>query len=136
MYELVNDPLLPPSRDFPALVNLGGTLNRLRRFKEALPYNQRARKRRPDDLQANVQLGTTNYFLRDYENALRYFNAARTLDPESEFIRLQLFLADTQLHRGDTAGAIPELEDYLRRDPDGPASADVRMRIVALKSGT
>jgi len=98
-------------------VNLGGTLLSLKRFKEALAYNQYAAAERPDDALAQSQLGQNYYFLGDFERALRHLEEAKRLDP-SHFSQPQLVLADIHLRRGDRARAVAELEDFLARHPD------------------
>ncbi len=102
---------------FTPAVNLGGTLLSLKRYQEALPYNEHAVAERPFDALANSQLGQNYYFLGDFERALRYLEEAKRLDP-SHFSQPQLVLADIHLRRGERARAIAELEDFLARHPD------------------
>lgn len=115
------------------LVNLGGVLLNLNRPKEAVEYNRRAVRERPDDALANSQLGTDYYFLGDLDQAEKYLRTAKRLDP-SHFSNPQLLLAEIRRRRGDRAGAIRELEDFLARRPEAPKAGAVRRQIEKLKS--
>ncbi len=115
------------------LVNLGGVLLNLKKPKEALEFNRRAIHERPDDALANAQLGMSYYWVEDYDSALKYLKLARELDPV-HFSRPQLMLAQIYLRRGERENAVTELEDYVKRHPDGPEIPEVRKQIEAAKA--
>jgi Tfp pilus assembly protein PilF len=118
---------------FTPVVNLGGTLLSLKRFKEALPYNQHAVAERPFDALANSQLGQNYYYLGDFERALKYLEEAKRLDP-SHFSQPQLVLADIHLRRGERARAIAELEDFLARHPESRNAETARRWLEEIRA--
>jgi tetratricopeptide (TPR) repeat protein len=110
---------------YPPLVNLGGTLLTLNRPEEALPLNQSAVKRRPDDALAHVQLGRNYLAIGRPEDAERHLRAAKAIDP-AHFSLPQLTLVEIYGARHDYAGVIRELEEFLKYHPDSPSSPAVR----------
>ncbi len=115
------------------LVNLGGVLLNLKKPKEALEFNRRAIHERPDDALANSQLGMSYYWLEDYTAALKYLKLAKELDPV-HFSRPQLMLAQIYVRRGERENAVAELEDYIKRHPDGPEVPAIRKQIETVKT--
>jgi tetratricopeptide (TPR) repeat protein len=118
---------------YPPLVNLGGVLLNLKKPKEALEFNRRAIHERPDDALANSQLGMSYYWLGDYTAALKYLKLARELDPV-HFSRPQLMLAQIYLRRGERENAVAELEDYIKRHPDGAEVPQLQKRLESIKT--
>jgi len=118
---------------FEPLVNLGGVLLKKKSFAEALPFNQRARRDRPDDALANAQLGMTCFKLDQLDQAEQYLLAAKRLDP-AHYTQPQIFLADIYIHRGNRKAAIQELEDVLAIRPDGPLSDSIRHNLALLRN--
>ena len=121
---------------FEPLVNLGGVLLKkgsASAAKDALPFNQRAVRDRPEDALANAQLGMNYFKLDEFDQAEQYLLAAKRLDP-AHFSQPQLFLADIYARRGNRSAAIQELEDLLAIRPDGPLSANIRGNIAQLSS--
>ena len=116
---------------FEPLVNLGGVLLNLERPGEALSYNQRAVARRPNDALANSQLGLSYYTLNQPDLAEKYLKSAVKLDP-AHFSHPQLTLAGIYAQRGDSASALDQLRDFLKRHPDSPEAAAVRAKIAKL----
>ncbi len=112
-------------------VNLGGTLLNLQRPKEALPYNEFAVRRQPEDALARAQLGMNLCLLGDLDRGIEQLREAKRIDP-SHFSRPQLFLARAHLERGNPVEAIAELEDYLRRHPNAENAAAVRKQLERL----
>ena len=102
---------------FEPLVNLGGVLLKKATLKkqapaEALPFNQRAVRDRPEDALANAQLGMNYFKLDQFDQAEQYLLAAKRLDP-AQFYQPQIFLAEIYTRRGNRKAAIKELEDVL-----------------------
>jgi tetratricopeptide (TPR) repeat protein len=120
------------STAFEPVVNLGGVLLNLGKYKEALEYNLQSVQDRPDDALANAQLGINYFYLGNGDEALKYLRIAKRLDP-SHFSYPQLVMAEIYLRRSDRARAIKEFEDFLARHPDAPNAASVRERIERLK---
>jgi tetratricopeptide (TPR) repeat protein len=110
---------------FEPLVNLGGVLLNLGRPGEAVAYNQRAVARRPNNALANSQLGLTWFELNDTDEAEKYLKAAIRLDP-AHFSHPQLTLAEIYLRRGDRAGAVAALKQFVELHPDAPEAAAIR----------
>ncbi len=124
---------LDADRDlYTPLVNLGGVLINLGRFKEALTYNQRAVAVRPADALANAQLGQAYLQLGQPDNAMKYLEIAVKLDP-GHFSNPQLFLAQIYARRGDRAHAVDELEGFLKVHPDYARANEVRAAIASLR---
>ncbi len=115
------------------LVNLGGVLLNLKKPKEALEFNRRAVRERPDDALANSQLGMSYYWVGEYDSALKYLKLAKELDPV-HFSRPQLMLAQIYFRRGERENAVTELEDYIKRHPDGPEVPEIRKQIEAAQA--
>jgi tetratricopeptide (TPR) repeat protein len=115
------------------LVNLGGVLLNLKKPKEALEFNRRAIRERPDDALANSQLGMSYFWVGEHDSALKYLKLARELDP-AHFSRPQLMLAEIYLRRGERENAAAELEDYIKRHPDGPEVPEIRKRIGEVRA--
>lgn len=123
---------------FEPLVNLGGILLKKALFRkdaaaEALPFNQRAVRDRPEDALANVQLGMTYFKLDQFDQAEQYLLAAKRLDP-AHFMQPQLFLAEIYARRGNRSAAIEELKDVLVIRPDGPLSDSIRHNLAQLSA--
>ena len=126
------------SGSFEALVNLGGVLlKKATRNKEApaeaLPFNQRAVRDRPEDALANAQLGMNYFKLDQFDQAEQYLLAAKRLDP-AQFYQPQIFLAEIYTRRGNRIGAIRELEEVLAIRPDGPLSDSIRHNLAQLSA--
>lgn len=117
---------------FTPAVNLGGTLLSLRRFEEALKYNQYCAAQRPDDALANSQLGQNYFFLGNFERAIEYLEKAKRLDP-AHFSQPQLVLAEIHVRRGDRDRAIAELEDFLARHPESRNAEAARQWLGQLR---
>jgi tetratricopeptide (TPR) repeat protein len=116
------------------LVNLGGVLLNLQRFKEALEYNLYAVLTRANDALANSQLGLTYFELGRLELAEKYLRTAIKLDP-GHFSHPQLPLADIYLRRNEPAQAADMLELFLKHHPDAPAAEKMREAIAGLRAG-
>lgn len=117
---------------FTPAVNLGGTLLSMRRFEEALPYNQYCAAERPDDALANSQLGQNYFFLGNFDRAVEYLEKAKRLDP-AHFSQPQLVLAEIYSRRGDRTRAIAELEDFLARHPESRNAEAARQWLAELR---
>lgn len=117
---------------FPPLVNLGGALLSLGRFREALDVNLRAARMKPDDPLAQSQLGMSYYMLEEYERAEAALKLAKTLDP-GHFTLPQLLLADIYERRKNLEAAMLELESFLELHPDSPHVPEVRARLEGLR---
>ena len=117
--------------NFEPLVNLAGVLLKRNAAKDALPFNRRAVRDRPDDALANAQLGMTYFKLDQFDQAEQYLLTTKRLDP-AHFSQPQLFLAEIYERRGNRSAAIKELRDLLAFRPDGPLSASVRSNLAQL----
>jgi tetratricopeptide (TPR) repeat protein len=117
---------------FEPLVNLGGVLLTIGKWKEALPYNEAAVASRPHDALANSQVGMNYFFMADLDRATQYLSAAKRIDP-GHFSHPQLILADINSTRHDPAAAIRELEDFLRVHPDWSGSREIARKIERLR---
>jgi len=118
---------------FEPLVNLAGVLLKKNAATDALPFNQRAVRDRPEDALANAQLGMNYFKLDQFDQAEQYLLAAKRLDP-AQFYQPQLFLADIYVRRGNRSAAIQELEDLLAIRPDGPLSDSIRHNLAQLSA--
>ena len=121
---------------FEPLVNLGGVLLKQAALQknaatDALPFNQRAVRDRPEDALANAQLGMNYFKLNQFDQAEQYLLAAKRLDP-AHFSQPQVFLADIYARRGNRSAAIRELEDVLAIRPDGPLADSIRRNLAQL----
>jgi tetratricopeptide (TPR) repeat protein len=117
---------------FEPLVNLGGALLKTAAAADALPFNQRAVRDRPEDALANAQLGMNYFQLGRYDDAEQYLLSAKRLD-RAQFSQPQVFLADIYARRGNRAAAIRELKDVLELRPDGPLSDGIRRDLARLQ---
>jgi len=117
---------------FQPLVNLGGVLINLSKFKEALEYNLYAQLSRPNDALANSQLGMTYFYLDKLELAQKYLSTAKRIDP-AHFSHPQLMLAQIDLRRHDREAAAGELEEFLLYHPDSPEGDKIRKDITRLR---
>jgi Tfp pilus assembly protein PilF len=118
---------------FEPLVNLGGVLLKKHAAADALSFNQRAVRDRPEDALANAQLGMNYFKLDQFDQAEQYLLAAKRLDP-AHFTQPQLFLADIYVRRGNRQAAIQELEEVLALRPDGPLSDSIRHNLAQLST--
>jgi len=116
---------------FEPLVNLAGVLLKKNAPADALPFNQRAVRDRPEDALANAQLGMNYFKLDQFDQAEQYLLAAKRLDP-AHFTQPQVFLADIYARRGNRRAAIQELEDVLALRPDGPLADRIRRNLAQL----
>jgi len=98
---------------------------------EALPFNQRAVRDRPEDALANAQLGMNYFKLDQFDQAEQYLLAAKRLDP-AQFYQPQIFLAEIYSRRGNRVAAVRELEEVLAIRPDGPLSDSIRYNLAQL----
>ena len=117
---------------FEPLVNLGGVLLKGKAAGDALPFNQRAVRDRPDDALANAQLGMNYFKLQQFDQAEPYLLVTKRVDP-AHFSQPQLFLAEIYARRGNRNAAIQELEDLLKLRPDGPLSDRIRSTLAQLR---
>jgi len=130
--------LAADSSAFEPLVNLGGVLLKKAALRkeaptEALPFNQRAVRDRPEDALANAQLGMNYFKLDQLDQAEQYLLAAKRLDP-AQYYQPQIFLADIYTRRGNRRAAIRELQDVLALRPDGPLSDSIRHNLTQLSA--
>jgi tetratricopeptide (TPR) repeat protein len=116
---------------FEPLVNLGGVLLKKNAAEDALPFNQRAVRDRPEDALANAQLGMNYFKLNQFDQAEQFLLAAKRLDP-AHFTQPQLFLAEIYVRRGRRSAAIKELEGLLALRPDGTLSDRIRRSLAEL----
>jgi tetratricopeptide (TPR) repeat protein len=118
---------------FEPLVNLGGVLLTLGKLDEALQFNLYAVLSRPQDALANSQLGMTYFAVNNLDLAEKYLEIAKRLDP-AHFSHPQMTLAEIHLRRHQPAAAADELEDFLRRHPDWPQAANIRLAVAKLRN--
>ncbi|MGH9664396.1 MAG: tetratricopeptide repeat protein [Bryobacteraceae bacterium] len=117
---------------FEPLVNLGGVLLNLGKVAEALQYNRFAALRRPNDALANAQLGMSYFLAGNLDQAEKYLTTSERLD-QAHFSHPQLLLAEIHIRRGETAAAIAQLEDFLKRHPDATEAPQVKDTIAHLR---
>ncbi len=107
-------------------MNLGGALLTEGKLDEGLKYNRYAALTRPSDALANAQLGLNYLALGDLDLAEKYLESAKSIDP-AHFSYPQLALAQIHLRRNELASAAGEFRDFLKRHPDAPEAAGVRV---------
>jgi len=115
------------------LVNLGGALLSLDKFKESLAINLLAVRARPGDALAHSQLGQSYYYMDQLENAERYLKQAKILDP-SHFSFPQLILAELYSRKQDVPAVIRELEEFLKLHPDADLAPNVRKGLERIRA--
>jgi tetratricopeptide (TPR) repeat protein len=99
-----------------AHVNLGITLENLRRFEEALTELNEAKRLSPQDATIHNELGNLlNNYLGRTADALVAYQEARRLDPDEPSIQYNVGLALMLL--GKSAESIAPLQEALRLDP-------------------
>jgi tetratricopeptide (TPR) repeat protein len=131
--QLFREALALDPNAYDPMVNLGGTLLDLRRYREALVYNIGATNRRPTDALAHAQLGLNLVAFGRYENAIPYLVRAKKLDP-AHFSKPQLVLAEVYMHQGEMAKAAAELKEFMRLHPDDPLAVQLREEMKKQKS--
>jgi adenylate cyclase len=86
------------------------------RYKEALPYLERALRMNPfPPAYYFMQIGTAHSFLRNYKEAVSAFKKALSLSPKNQFARFQLVVTYVEMGRLEEARA--EAEELLMIDP-------------------
>lgn len=130
--ELFRKALALDSNAYEPMVNLGGTLLGLNRFREALAYNIESTNRRPNDALAHSQLGINLMALGRYDNAIEYLKRAKELDP-AHFSHPQLLLAEIYARQGRMAQSRAELEEFVRLHPDDPLAGKLREGLKQIK---
>ena len=99
-----------------AHVNLGITLENLRRFEEALTELNEAKRLSPQNATIHNEIGNLlNNFLGRTADALVAYQEARRLDPDQAPIQYNVGLALMLL--GKSADAVEPLQEALRLDP-------------------
>lgn len=119
---------------FAPLVNLGGTLIALGRFKEAVEINQRAVAAKPLDALANAQLGVSYVNVKEDDKAVNYLLRTKELDPQ-HFSFPQLTLADIYQRQKKPQLVVRELREFLRFHPDDALAALIRKQIDGIDKG-
>jgi len=114
------------------LVNLGGTLLSGGKPLEALEFNQRAVKARPQDALAHAQLGQNYFYLNRFDPAEVELKKAKALDP-AHFSYPQLILAQLYIIRQNPDSAVGELEEFLKLHPDSERAGKIRETIRNLR---
>jgi tetratricopeptide (TPR) repeat protein len=117
---------------YPARVNLGGALLSLRDYNRALEENLKAVEMRPNDSLAQAQLGQALFHLNRYDEALEHLKIAKRIDPMS-FTLPGLFIAQIYQARGETAAAIAEYKELLKRHPGYEYAAPITNEILFLE---
>ncbi len=113
--ELYLDVLADHPDDLASLKGLAVNLVLLRRFDEALPYQERTIAADPRDVQTRVELAFNylNHQARP-DAAVRVFQEAVALDPSPKH---RTFLAQSLIASGNTAEARSILLDVMKVDP-------------------
>ncbi len=128
--ECFREALKQDEHAYSPLVNLGGTLLNRDRPAEALPLNLRAVRVKPDDALAQVQLGRNYFMLGELDAAEQHLREAKALDA-AHFSFPQLTLMEIYGARGDVAGVVQELKEFLKLHPDSPFAPAMRKSLEA-----
>jgi tetratricopeptide (TPR) repeat protein len=114
------------------LVNLGGVMINLGRYKEAVELNRSAISLRPDDALAHAQLGMSLFAVGELDDAIGHLNRAKRLDP-AHFSHPQITLAEIYMRQDRKRDALVELEDFVRLHPDHPMTKGIRDGMAKLR---
>jgi Tfp pilus assembly protein PilF len=118
---------------FQSLLNLGGALLSEGKAQEALEFNQRAAKKRPDDPLAQSQLGQNYFRLKQLDLAEHHLKLACSIEP-GHYTYPQLVLADIYHHRHDYVSVVRELQRFLSLHPDSKKGSDVQKLLAFAQS--
>lgn len=109
--------LLAEEPDYPpALLMLGATYYKLRRYEDSIEAQERFLAHAPSQIGATQALGHCYYGLGRYEKALAHYEAVVAANPSSpEALR---GLALSKMRLGDLQGALDGLRRVLQLEPD------------------
>jgi len=108
----------------PSFVGLASVLNNKGRFSEAVPMARKGVELDPAVWQAHFELARALNGIRHTEEALTAAQAA--LEKNRNAAEVQLLLANIHMRRGDARGLLAALDGYLKLQPEGPMSEQVR----------
>ncbi len=116
-----------------AYIQLGQLFNLEKRFAEGKAVLEQGVRRSAGSWQFYYQLGIAHYGLKDYTKAESDFLKVRSLNPAPP-PELHVKLADAYLKQRAYDKAYPELQDYLRAEPQGRFADKIRSVIQRMES--
>jgi len=116
-----------------ALSGLGAAYNAQHRYEDALRALQSALRLAPNSWQANLEMGEAYLGKGDYGASLRSVEQALPLAPPDYYSQAHLMRADALLGLKRYDDAAAEYEQFLHRQPQGPAAAQVRRALDQAK---
>ncbi|HZQ91305.1 MAG TPA: tetratricopeptide repeat protein [Terriglobales bacterium] len=112
---------------------MGAAFNMLSRFDEAIRTLERGTSLAPNSWQGYYELGRAHLGKAEYKEALKYLNQAEDMAPR-DYAPVHLARANLFLAMKDYPEAMNELENYLKRDPQGPNSPAAREALQDIKA--
>lgn len=103
--------------NFEAQVKAGEMYSKIRRFKEALEFYEKAQKIKPNDFLANSILGNAYFDLKQYDKAEAFYAKALEINPKDVAVRTDYGLTFYLREPSDTDRAIGEYRKALEIDP-------------------
>lgn len=108
----------------PSYVSLASLLTGQERFADAAPLARKGAELDPDAWQGHFELARALNGMGQAEDALKSALAAN--EKKGDLPDLQLLLANIHIRRGDRRGLLAALDGYLKLQPEGPVSDQVR----------
>jgi tetratricopeptide (TPR) repeat protein len=118
--------------DYQSLVKIGNGQFDARHPKLAILAYEKALKIHPFDPDVQTDLGVMYRAVHRHDDAVNAFRKAAQIDPKHTQSRYNLGLVLLEDEK-DTPAAIRAWEDYLKVDPSGPKSQEVRDMLAELK---
>ncbi len=116
-----------------AYVSLGSAYNSMKQYDAALEALSVFPSVSADNWQVHYELARSYIGLRRYESGLREVNTSLHLSRSDQGV-LHLAKAHVLLGMRRNAEAIPELENILRTQPNGPYAAEAQKLLLTLRS--
>ncbi len=116
-----------------AYVSLGSAYNSMKQYEAALEALSVFPSVSADNWQVHYELARSYIGLRKYESGLREVNTSLHLSRSDPGV-LHLAKAHVLLGMRRNAEAIPELEEILRTQPNGPYTAEAQHLLLTLRS--
>ena len=121
--------------NLPALIKLGNIMMDTGRFNEAIDAYGKALAIDPKNVDVRVDMGTCYRNTGRPDKAVEEFRKALSINPNHLYAHKNLGVT-LAYNLGDRAGAIKELEEYLRLSPNAPDAFQTKGAIEELKKMT